>query len=146
MSFAADLEKWAKKTGQKIDRAIVSACYQISEAIVMGTPVDTGRARGNWIPTVNNPSSATLTIDDKAGTMTLAKVGAVTINAPGSVYYLVNNLPYIRPLEYGLYGTGPGATDKTASTGYSIQAPQGMVRINVQNFQAALRKAVRDVN
>ena len=146
MSFAADLEKWAKKTGQKTDRAIVSVCYQISEAIVMGTPVDTGRARGNWIPTVNNPSSAQLTIDDKTGAMALSKIGAVTMTAPGNVYYLVNNLPYIRTLEYGMYGTGPGATDKTAGTGYSIQAPQGMVRINVQNFQAAIRKAVQDVN
>jgi len=130
MSFASDIAKFAKKTGQKLDRAIVSACYQISEAIVMGTPVDTGRARGNWIPTVNNPSRSTLTIDDKAGTMALSKIGAVTMNAPGNVYYLVNNLPYIQRLEYG----------------WSQQFPQGMVRINVQNFQAALRKAVRDVN
>jgi hypothetical protein len=130
MSFAADLEKWAKKTGQKTDRAIVSACYQISEAIVMGTPVDTGRARGNWIPTVNNPSSAQLTVDDKTGTMALSKIGAVTMTAPGKVFYLVNNLPYIQRLEYG----------------WSKQAPVGMVRINVQNFQAAIRKAVQDVN
>jgi hypothetical protein len=130
MSFASDIAKFAQKTGQKIDRAIVSVCYRISEAIVMGTPVDTGRARGNWIPTVNNPSGSTLTIDDKAGTMALAKIGAVTINAPGSVYYLVNNLPYINRLEYG----------------WSQQSPQGMVRINVQNFQAALRKAVQNVN
>jgi hypothetical protein len=146
MSFASDIAKFAQKTGQKLDRAIVSVCYQISEAIVMGTPVDTGRARGNWIPTVNNPAGSVLDVTDKAGTMALSKIGAVTMNAPGNVYYLVNNLPYIRVLEYGLYGTGPGATEKTASTGYSIQAPQGMVRINVQNFKAALRKAVQDVN
>ena len=130
MSFASDIAKFAQKTGQKLDRAIVSACYQISEAIVMGTPVDLGTARGNWIPTVNNPSSAILDVQDKSGTMTLAKVGAVTMTAPGNVYYLVNNLPYIQRLEYG----------------WSQQFPQGMVRINVQNFQAALRKAVQDVN
>ena len=130
MSFASDIAKFAQKTGQKLDRAIVSACYQVSEAIVMGTPVDTGRARGNWIPTVNNPSSAQLTTDDKTGAMALSKIGAVTMAAPGSVYYLVNNLPYIQRLEYG----------------WSKQAPVGMVRINVKNFQAAIRKAVQDVN
>jgi hypothetical protein len=146
MSFASDIAKFAQKTGQKIDRAIVSACYQISEAIVSITPVDKGTAKGNWIPTVNNPSSAILDIQDKTGNATLAKIRSVTMNAPGNIYYLVNNLPYIRVLEYGLYGTGQGATYKTAGTGYSIQAPQGMVRINVQNFQAALRKAVQDVN
>ena len=146
MSFASDIAKFAQKTGQKLDRAIVSACYQVSEAIVMGTPVDQGTAKGNWIPTVNNPSSEILDVQDKTGKVTMAKVGAVTMNAPGNVFYLVNNLKYIRKLEYGLYGTGPGATYKTAGTGYSIQAPQGMVRLNVKNFQAAIRKAVQDVN
>ena len=130
MSFASDIAKFAQKTGQKLDRAIVSACYQISEAIVMGTPVDLGTARVNWTPTVNNPSSAILDVQDKSGTMTLAKIGSVTMTAPGNVYYLVNNLPYIQRLEYG----------------WSQQFPQGMVRINVQNFQAVLRKAVQDVN
>ena len=130
MSFASDIAKFAEKTGQKLDRAIVSACYQISEAIVMGTPVDTGRARGNWIPTVNNPSGVTLDVTDKGGTMALSKIGAVTLTAPGNIYYLVNNLPYINRLEYG----------------WSKQAPIGMVRVNVENFQAALRKAVQDVN
>jgi hypothetical protein len=130
MSFASDIAKFAQKTGQKLDRAIVSACYQISEAIVMGTPVDTGRARGNWIPTVNNPAGSVLDVTDKAGTMALSKIGAVTLTAPGNIYYLVNNLPYINRLEYG----------------WSKQAPIGMVRVNVENFQAALRKAVQDVN
>ena len=46
---------------------------------------------------------------------------------------LSNNLPYIRHLEYGLYSQN-SKTGKTVN-GFSTQAPNGMFRISVAQFE-----------
>ena len=45
----------------------------------------------------------------------------------GDTAYLVNNLPYAVPLEYG----------------HSSQAPAGMVRVTIAEFQQIVEAAVR---
>jgi hypothetical protein len=47
--------------------------------------------------------------------------------AVGDLYYLTNNLPYIERLEYG----------------WSKQAPGGMVRKNMQNFNRLFVKNLK---
>lgn len=145
MSFAKDIEKWAKKAGLAADRVPTVVCMKLTERIVEDSPVDTGRFKGNWQATIGSPASGTLETLDKSGAATLAKANAIAQNAGGNVFYLVNNLPYARVLEYGLYGTGAGATVKTTRDGYSVQAPYGMVRINVQRFKETVAEAAREV-
>jgi hypothetical protein len=135
---AGDLEKWAKKLNRRLDQVITSAVFDISEKIIMRTPVDTGRLRGNWQPTIGSPASRP--INNRQAP--IQAVRQVSHEAPGNIYWLVNNLPYAPVAEYGLWGTGPGATDKTTRDGFSIQAPYGMVRITVSEFSTALRKAL----
>jgi hypothetical protein len=55
--------------------------------------------------------------------------GQVTLNGVkcGPPIYIVNNLPYAIPLEYG----------------HSSQAPQGMVRLAAIEFQQLVDEAVR---
>lgn len=144
MTFAADIAKFAQKTNQSLDRVIRGFCAQLSTEIIQRTPVDTGRLRGSWIPSINSPSTAEGT-PDKSGAGVIGKVDSVAAGAVGNVFYLVNNLPYAPVAEYGLWGTGPNATAKTGGTGYSIQAPQGMVRVSVQLATKLLNDAVKDV-
>jgi hypothetical protein len=135
---AGDLERWAKKVNQRIDRVITASVFDISSKIIKRTPVDTGRLRGNWQATIGSAALGALfrTSDPTS------EVQILCAQAPGNIYWMVNNLPYATVAEYGLWGSGAGATDKTTREGFSIQSPYGMVRVTVSEFSSALRKAL----
>ena len=125
MSFESDMKKWIEKTKMKADVAVRSATISISEEIIDRTPVDTGRLKGNWIPSTDAPNIK----QTENKTPLISDVKYTASKSYGKVYYLVNSLPYARRIEY---------------EGWSaVKAPQGMVRISVQNFREALKKAIK---
>jgi hypothetical protein len=84
--------------------------------IVMKTPVDTGRARGNWQVTIAEPAEAQIDVKDKDGTAVIAAgMAAIADLPPNMVVWISNNLDYIEALE----------------DGHSGQAPQGMVALTI---------------
>lgn len=116
-----DIQKFVdKKYKPGYEKVVRAGLIATSSAIIKATPVDTGRARANWFPSIG-------TI--KHGTSTLTEVITTIEDAPGKVFYLTNNLPYIKPLEFGS----------------SKQAPQGMVRVAVANFEPAIKKAIANL-
>lgn len=142
MSFSADIEGFAKRAGLSVDQAMRGTVLELFGKIIEDTPAETGRARGNWQTTIGTPASGTVERMGESGA--LAEMNAVTAQFSGDkTIYLTNNLPYIWKLEYGGYGTGPGATEKTGGTGFSIQAPEGMVRKNVARIQQIVAKEAR---
>lgn len=129
-SFSADLSRFIQHTGGNIDKAVRMAVVLTAQGVVNATPVDTGRARSNWVFGKVFPQSA-LDSFDKSGAATIAKIaGQVTSLKAGGEVWLVNNLPYSGKLEYG----------------YSQQAPSGMVRVTLANLPAALENYVRGLN
>jgi len=86
--------------------------------IVDRTPVDTGRARGNWQASSGQPVEGVLDRLDPGGTVAVQAAAQVRA-VDGEDLYLVNNLPYIKRLE----------------DGWSQQAPQGMVALTVAELQ-----------
>ena len=136
MSFSSDIKKFAEKAKIGYNDAVNISLLNVSRSIVFMTPVDEGRARGNWFASLS--SYPTATSDSKA--VNMSQVQAVTENAAGKVFYLTNNLPYIRKLEYGGY-PNPSSGDKTIN-GFSTQAPKGMVRISIENFEQGLKESV----
>ena len=94
------------------------------------TPVDTGRARNNWLASIGSPRLGTVKYSAKNGAQAIKKATKKIDKAFGKVYYLSNNLPYIYRLEY---------------EGWSSQAPQGMVRISIIESNNALQKAIKNV-
>lgn len=123
MSFNADISKWANKVNLSVDDAIVAVCAQISTEVIKRTPVDTGRARANWIASIETPSDVITDNTDANGILATNKALNVSKYASGKMFWLVNNLPYIQKLEYG----------------WSKQAPQGMVRLTMQQVTNSLR-------
>lgn len=117
MSFSDDLRKFAKKTNQSIDKTIRAATTSIFTAIVLRTPVDTGRARANWNYSTTSP-------DESVTDSTTYKP---IKTKPGLKHILTNNLPYIEVLE----------------NGSSKKAPSGMVKVTVTEFEAHLKRAVK---
>jgi hypothetical protein len=145
MSFTADVHKIAKKIGVNVEDLAAATFIEVFSGVIRATPVDTGRARGNWQTTKNSPASGTterIQKNKNAGVAT-SEAHAV-VNKPG-LYYLTNNLPYAEKLEFGGYGTGPSSTSKTKG-GFSIQAPLGMVRINAKRIKQILRKEARKLS
>jgi len=86
-----------------------------------GTPVDTGWARANWIPSiaqsVDEPFGSRVNVSSDAQDAGLASVGAYTLDL-GQIY-VTNPVPYIQSLN----------------DGHSQQAPAGFV-------ERAIEKAV----
>lgn len=153
MSFANDLEKFAKKTNLNLDAVVVNTFFKLNSLVIKRTPVDEGYARGGWIASLNFPSSSP-NVSDKTGSDTLNKANKVTENMVGKVWYLVNSVIYIRVLEYGGYPNPPLLGTWNPKTkeyeirsigGFSKLAPAGMVRISIIEIKKEIAKQVRRV-
>ena len=126
MSFSKDLDKITLNLAGYAENMVRATLFNLSYRIIKESPVDTGRFRGNWQASVNTPKVTQLKRKDRTGTSTITAVNNVLGKfSMGQTFYLTNNLPYARRLEYG----------------YSKQAPSGMLRINVMRVQSELEKA-----
>ena len=141
MSFSQKIKKFAEKAKLGYDEAAGNSLLGVSRSIIMMTPVgDTGVAQGGWVPSINDYQPTPPT---KAGSVDLQKVETFAYNSVGKTYYLTNSVPYIGKLEFGGYPK-PSRGEKTIN-GFSTQAPQGMVRISVENFDKMLDDSINEI-
>ncbi|MGP0015693.1 hypothetical protein [Pseudomonas sp.] len=97
--------------------------------LVAGRDYVGGRFRGNWQFSVDAPADGVLDQVDSSGSVTIAVLRTqVQSLTAGQTAYIVNNLPYGIPLEYG----------------HSKQAPGGMVRVTLARFQQIVDEAIRN--
>lgn len=97
--------------------------------LVAGQDYVGGRFRGNWNFSIGSPDNSFRIKPDPTGEATTARLvsGAIEFKA-GQTAFIVNNLPYAIPLEFG----------------HSSQAPGGMVRITIARFQQIVLEAIRN--
>ena len=107
----------------KIDhrRLCVSAALEINKRLILATPVDTGRAQSNWMPSLGSPASGQREPMQPAEAMTIAQ-STFSAAPPFPVLWLSNNLPYIRRLNQG----------------HSKQAPAGFVETVIDGVVSAI--------
>lgn len=75
---------------------------EVGKQVVPDTPVDTGHARANWVPSLNAPPIVPVTRTDKTGAGTIARIATVARQMKiGDTFYLANNVPYIEDLNQG---------------------------------------------
>jgi hypothetical protein len=128
--FTAQIAAFVEKANGNMDLVVRKIALEMFSRVIQKSPVDTGRFKGNWQVAIGSIPDGTLQLDDKAGTATIAKVTAEALNVKaGQVIYLVNNLPYAQALEYG----------------HSKQAPNGMVRLTVLEFNSVVEGAAQSV-
>ena len=135
MSFESDVRRAAGKMAAKVEedaRQVVTGWFDL---VIFITPVDKANLVGNWQVSKGSPKNGTVSRIGRQGPLSEIKQ---VVQRLGN-YWLVNNLPYAPVAEYGLWSQGPSSTGKTTSSGYSIQAPQGMARITLQRTKAKLR-------
>lgn len=120
-----------------VDKTVRMAALAADQAVVLGTPVDKGRARSNWIVSLGAPSRTTIEpyVPGEAGSTGSANAqaalaqGSTTIGGYDGLIHgaiaISNNLPYIEKLNQG----------------HSAQAPAGFVQKAVQSAVRAVKQA-----
>ncbi len=125
--FKANFAKLLKNAGKRTEDVVMHTALQLQSSMVQMSPVKTGRFKGNWQCGMD---ATNYNMDDAPFSDAVGRTAALLPSwIPGQTIYLTNSLPYARRLEYG----------------WSKQAPQGMVRLTVQNYSRALAAAVRDL-
>ncbi|MFD2248937.1 hypothetical protein FHS82_001053 [Pseudochelatococcus lubricantis] len=128
--WALDISKWAKQTRVDLDTIVRKVSLDMFTRIILKSPVDTGRFRGNWQVSIGSVANGTIAVDDKDGSATISAAQAATMGVKaGDTIYLTNNLPYAERLE----------------DGWSKQAPAGMVATTVREFAGVVDKAASEV-
>ncbi|MCG8041320.1 MAG: HK97 gp10 family phage protein [Candidatus Thiodiazotropha endolucinida] len=123
-SFSKQTETFTEKHLEKAARMRQAVILELFSSIVMLTPVDTGRARGNWIYSVGAPNRRTDSQpNDRSGSRVTGELNHL-VSGDDGIYYFNNNLPYIGALEAGV----------------SSQSPDGMVSISLNRVKEWIRK------
>ena len=130
MGFAADLRALCERAGDKAEMVVRSAALELGGQMVDRSPVDTGRFKNAWVTSTGVADKSQPEGADKSGARALAALNEKVAGwKPGQTIWILNNLPYAKRLEYG----------------WSQQAPGGMVRLAVQSYSQAIKKAADQV-
>lgn len=114
MTFARELKSATGQVSKAMNRTWKRSVVQAFTNVIQMTPVDTGAARNSWLLGQQN---------DGAIGETRLTINGQKIPDIGGTLLLYSNLPYIEPLE----------------TGWSTQAPQGMVKVTVNRWPAIVK-------
>lgn len=142
MSFEQDLRAFANKTNRKANLIVKKIVIDVGTSLVLKTPVGDptywkskpppgyvgGRARGNWQYALDAPAIVEFNRIDKDGSATINHLTSnIGDKAAGRVHYITNTLAYIERLE----------------DGHSRQAPHGMIKLTMTEFQPIVARVAR---
>lgn len=139
MDFAKRIATFVKTTKESEQKIIGEVFRLISTQIISRTPIGDhtlwkgkpsagyrpGTLVNSWHAGIGTPSGLSMREPNVTGATAMSEVQATSNNAAGNIAYLLNPAPYAIPIEYG----------------HSTQAPNGMVRLAIQNYSAIVKKA-----
>ena len=146
--FTLDLTRFARKVGGAGGNArlvVKKVVLDVSSSIVLKTPVGDpstwqhpappgyvgGRARGSWQYAQGAPLAVEPGGIDPSGQGPIGRVRAgVEVGDAATEHFVTSTVPYMRRLEYD---------------GWSQQAPNGMVRMTIEEFQRFVNNATRNL-
>lgn len=132
-SFSLAIDHWVDEVirdGGTIDQAVRIIALELFTRVILRSPVDTGRFRGNWQVMIGDVPDGVLDLTDPSGAATVSKATAEILKLrAGEIITLINNLDYSIRLE----------------DGHSKQAPGGMVKVTILEFDEATKKAATQV-
>lgn len=119
--FAIELDKVFKEQVEDVAILILQkVAMEGLSRVVLKSPVDTGRFRGNWTVSIDQRSGVATDAKDKNGNQTIAAGSSVITGITDlRVVWLENNLPYAERIE----------------NGWSKQAPAGVVALTVAEIE-----------
>lgn len=143
--FELALAAFAEKAGNRANDVVRKVVIDVTASVVDKSPVGNpdlwkrpapegyvgGRFRANWTLQEGSVDYTTTEAIDAGGEATKGRLSAaVPDRAAGKVYFVANSLPYANALEWGR----------------STQAPEGMVRRTVDDFQSYVNAAVASLS
>ena len=130
MSFTLDIKNFVEKAKKNPETVARQVSFKLFSAVIKASPVDTGRFRMNWQTAGAVAPSGVIDGTDKGGAAAIGDAASYIFAASDwNEFTLTNNLPYAERLEYG----------------WSNQAPQGFVRVNVARFNTLLEEEAAKV-
>lgn len=122
------IEGFSAKAQEKVLKIFRKSIIDLTSDIISDTPVDTGRLKNNWFPSVGAASEQTTeaTANEAGDRAEKCAQNELTLD---KTFYFTNNLPYALRIEF---------------EGWSkVKAPQGMVRRNAIRWKQIVKRAAR---
>nr|DAD67373.1 MAG TPA: tail component [Siphoviridae sp. ctt5z12] len=122
------IENFSAKAQEKVLKIFKKSVIDLTSDIISDTPVDTGRLKNNWFPSVGAASQQTTeaTANEAGDRAENFANSELTLD---KTFYFTNNLPYAFRIEF---------------EGWSkVKAPQGMVRRNAIRWKQIVKRAAR---
>lgn len=92
-----NLNQRAKNLPSRIERIFAIYVSNIGEELVPKTPVATGRARGNWIPSIGGPALHSTVQTDPNAVLQPSKIALLALRWKiGQTFHITNNLTYVK--------------------------------------------------
>lgn len=134
--MSAFVDRIAKKLNAEIERVCKMAVLEIDKELRRSTPVDTGHARANWIPSVGQPHRGEV---EGMGTHAQGVAQVLAFKLGSGTLYVTNNVPYIRRLNEGSSKQAPSLFVE-AAVDRAIQTVRRKTGANVSRseFQSAV--------
>lgn len=133
--FSIRIRKLGSNVETNAVKLVRKVALSVDSTVIMGTPVDTGRARSNWQVEIGKPARGTVeayapgkegsTGGQNAQIALALGAGVIATYKGGESIHLTNNLPYIGALNRG----------------HSAQAPSGFVETAVLDGVAQVKGA-----
>lgn len=130
--FKMHLTEYANQFGVEMDALARQTAQQLSENVIVDTPVDTGFLRSSWQPAINGVETGkgTPMAGEAATGKVMATVGiAAASMKAGDTYYFTNNAEYALYVEFGT----------------SRMAGRFMVTDNMKKAQQVVAKIVKEL-
>lgn len=129
-TFSADVARFVRQANLKVDQVVSGVVFSLGSKMIDATPVLTGRARGNWLVSMDGLKKDKTAAFDKSGALSKNRL-AVSLDGFSTrktkMIWFTNTLEYIIPLEYG----------------HSAKSPEGMVRATLSNFRGIVAEELR---
>lgn len=120
------IEGFSARAQEKVLKIFKKSVIDLTSDIISDTPVDTGRLKNNWFPSVGAASEQTTeaTANEAGDRAEKCAQNDLTLD---KTFYFTNNLPYAFRIEF---------------EGWSkVKAPQGMVRRNAIRWKQIVKRA-----
>lgn len=118
--------------GDRLDSLGRAVGLELLKRLMQATPVDTGRARGNWNASIGAEDG---TVDpdrreQQAAAEGAARISRLKLSKQGEVLLLTNGVPYIGRLN----------------DGHSRQAPAAFIQLTTENMREFVNRAAAAEN
>lgn len=124
-----------------VERAMKMLALEVDRQLRKLTPVDTGHARRNWVPSVGSPNTGEVE-GDGAHAEGIARVLSYKLTE-GSIW-VANAVPYIRALNYGHSKQAPvGFVEMAIDLALqAVQEKQSGTSVDLSSMRGELRSQV----